>query len=282
MSQSIVRYEQRSDKIASESMNILSFDSPAFKNGIVSAIFAAELEKLTHRPILHMFDLICGKNESSFVAGALAIHKDTSKVMHYEGSFRPEFRASELLPGYRTVVTRLGDSLPLKKRFKEFYLKDLITQLAIVKDTECFSTFKNNKILFDVCSLVLEAVPTPTNARSTNPFMTVLKDLAEWPTYKSLSQINLVSFGTGVSYKNQSVEADFLDNLPKTVKPSRWQIVFDDCFDLATRPEIFYWDHARIFLEEKWIEDTKSMRDLVDRLEDRPYLPKLLGWGQER
>jgi hypothetical protein len=29
-------------------------------------------------------------------------------------------------------------------------------------------------------------------------------------------------------------------------------------------------------MEEKWIDDTKNMRDLVDRLEDRPYLDNLL------
>jgi hypothetical protein len=29
-------------------------------------------------------------------------------------------------------------------------------------------------------------------------------------------------------------------------------------------------------MEEKWIDDTKKMRDLVDRLEDRPYLDKFL------
>ena len=30
-----------------------------------------------------------------------------------------------------------------------------------------------------------------------------------------------------------------------------------------------YIEHARIFLEEKWINDAKEMRDLFDHLEDK-------------
>ena len=32
-----------------------------------------------------------------------------------------------------------------------------------------------------------------------------------------------------------------------------------------------YIDHARMFLEERWIDKTKEMRDLMDRLEDRDW-----------
>lgn len=55
---------------------------------------------------------------------------------------------------------------------------------------------------------------------------------------------------------------------------------FDHNFNLEAKLESFFWDHARIYLEDKWIEDTTNMRKLIDQLEDRPYLPKLLGWKQ--
>lgn len=88
---STIRFEQRYDRKAQSTMNVLSFDSAGYGNGIVNVLFAAELEKLTHRPILHMFDMICGKNESSFLASALAIHKRGEKSRQFSSSFKPEF-----------------------------------------------------------------------------------------------------------------------------------------------------------------------------------------------
>jgi hypothetical protein len=81
-------------------MSILSFDSALYGNGIVNVLLAAELEKLTHRPIIHMFDMICGKNESAFLASAMAIHKRGDKTVEFESSFRPEFSAFELIKRY--------------------------------------------------------------------------------------------------------------------------------------------------------------------------------------
>ena len=46
-------------------------------NHIVNIIFAAEIEKCTHRPVMHMFDMIICKNSSALVGAALAIPKRT-------------------------------------------------------------------------------------------------------------------------------------------------------------------------------------------------------------
>lgn len=58
-------------------------------SSIVNVLLAAELERLVHRPILHMFDMICGKNESAFAASALSINKRGETTKHFGCSFRP-------------------------------------------------------------------------------------------------------------------------------------------------------------------------------------------------
>lgn len=49
----------------------------------------------------------------------------------------------------------------------------------------------------------------------------------------------------------------------------RWEIIFDKEVDMKSLTVDQYIEHARIFLEEKWIDDTKEMRDLFDSLEDK-------------
>lgn len=51
----------------------MSLDSAKFQNHIVNIIFAAEIEKCTRRPIMHMFDMIICKNSSALLGAALAI-----------------------------------------------------------------------------------------------------------------------------------------------------------------------------------------------------------------
>jgi hypothetical protein len=63
----------------------------------------------------------------------MTIHKRGEKTSLFESSFKPEFRAYEFLTAYSKTVENLDDLIHLKKRYKEFHLKDLTTQLSIVK-----------------------------------------------------------------------------------------------------------------------------------------------------
>lgn len=114
---SAIRREQKTDQVNNVTCCILSFDSSPFNNGIVNVLFAAELEKLTHRPINHMFDLICGKNESACIASCLSLFKRDEDVGStiLDKHYRPEFRAIELLPEYNKLVLKLDTLLYLKK-----------------------------------------------------------------------------------------------------------------------------------------------------------------------
>ena len=51
----------------------------------------------------------------------------------------------------------------------------------------------------------------------------------------------------------------------------RWQPVLDREKKMMDLTKLDYIDHARMFLEERWIDKTKEMRDLMDRLEDRDW-----------
>lgn len=63
--------------------NILSFDSSKYDNFIVNIVFAAEIEKCTHRPIMHMFDSIVSKNSSSLIAFCLSVPLEHQKKNVY-------------------------------------------------------------------------------------------------------------------------------------------------------------------------------------------------------
>lgn len=45
--------------------------------------------------------------------------------------------------------------------------------------------------------------------------------------------------------------------------------MFDQEVKMSSLKPDDYIEHARIFLEEKWINDAKEMRDLFDHLEDK-------------
>jgi hypothetical protein len=71
----------------------LSLDSAKFQNHIVNIIFAAEIEKCTRRPIMHMFDMIICKNSSALLGAALAIPMRTERDVTYGTKIFPQFAA---------------------------------------------------------------------------------------------------------------------------------------------------------------------------------------------
>lgn len=71
VAESMAKRSNRTD----EYYNIISFDSARYSNQIVSIVFAAEIERCTHRPIMHMFDSVVCKNSSALVGCLLVAPK---------------------------------------------------------------------------------------------------------------------------------------------------------------------------------------------------------------
>ena len=69
-----------------------------YDNYIVNVLYTAEIEKCTHRPIMHMFDMIVCQNSSALLGAALAISKRAERESNYGLKFMmPEFTACEFI-----------------------------------------------------------------------------------------------------------------------------------------------------------------------------------------
>lgn len=100
---------------------------------MINVIFAAEIEKCTHRPIMHMFDAIVGKNSSAFIASLLATPALSKHTECYSKNYMPIFSASEFIYQCQHQIDELSELLTIKTFIANHKLDELDNHVVLMR-----------------------------------------------------------------------------------------------------------------------------------------------------